>query len=47
LFGRRLKDPEVRLNGNFYAGDPGGLAANQQDAWPTARRFLVTVRMGL
>jgi len=47
LFGRRLKDPEVRLNGNFYAGDPGGLAANQQDAWPTARRFLVTLRMGL
>lgn len=47
LFGRRLKDPEVRLNGNFYAGDPGGLAANQQDAWPMARRFLVTVRMGL
>ncbi len=47
LFGRRLKDPEVRLNGNFYAGDPGGLAANQQDAWPMARRFLVTVRTGL
>ncbi len=48
LFGRRLKDPEVRLNGaGFYAGDPGGLAANQQDAWPTARRFLVTIRMGL
>jgi hypothetical protein len=47
LFGRRLKDPEVRLNGNFYVGDPGGLAANQQDAWPTARRFLVTLRMGL
>ncbi len=47
LFGRRMKDPEVRLNGNFFAGDPGGLAANQQDAWPMARRFLLTLRMGL
>jgi hypothetical protein len=47
LFGRRLKDPEVRLNGNFYVGDPGGLAANQQDVWPTARRFLITLRLGL
>ena len=47
LFGRRMKDPEGRLNGNFYAGDPGGLAANQQDVWPSARRFQVTLRMGL
>jgi len=47
LFGRRMKDPEGRLNGFFYAGDPGGLAANQQDVWPPARRFLVTLRMGL
>ncbi|MEO8448765.1 MAG: SusC/RagA family TonB-linked outer membrane protein [Gemmatimonadota bacterium] len=47
LFGRRMKDPEVRINGTFFAGDPGGLVGNQQDAWPTARRFLFTVRMTL
>jgi hypothetical protein len=47
LFGRRMKDPEVRINGLFFANDPGGLVGNQQDAWPTARRFLVTLRMAL
>jgi TonB-linked SusC/RagA family outer membrane protein len=45
LFGRRMKDPELRMNqAGFYAGDPGGFAGNLQDAWPTPRRFLVTVR---
>jgi TonB-linked SusC/RagA family outer membrane protein len=47
LFGVRMKDPEVRINGLFFANDPGGLVGNQQDAWPTARRFLVTLRMTL
>ncbi len=47
LFGRRMKDPEVRINGTFFAGDPGGLVGNQQDGWPTARRFVLTLRMTL
>jgi hypothetical protein len=43
-FGRHVNDPSVRENGLFRAGFPEGLSANQQDAWPTMRRVVLTLR---
>jgi len=45
LFGRHVNDPSIRESGLFRAGFPGGLAGQQQDAWPTLRRVVLTVRV--
>jgi hypothetical protein len=44
-FGRHVNDPSIRENGLFRAGFPEGLSANQQDAWPTFRRLVLTMRI--
>ncbi len=45
LFGRHVNDPSIRESGLFRAGFPGGLAGQQQDAWPTLRRLVFTMRL--
>jgi TonB-linked SusC/RagA family outer membrane protein len=45
LFGRHVNDPSIRESGLFRAGFPGGLAGQQQDAWPTLRRLVLTMRI--
>ena len=43
VFGYPVLDAEARITGG--AGEPGGLSAYYQDAWPQMKRFSVTARV--
>jgi TonB-linked SusC/RagA family outer membrane protein len=45
LFGRHVIDPSIRESGTFRQPFPEGLAGNQQDAWPTLQRLVMTFRL--
>lgn len=45
LFGRKVTDASIRESGSFRQPFPEGLAGNQQDAWPTMQRLVLTFRV--